>query len=250
MYTVYKILNDKTGKVYFGSTGNFLRRCSQHKTLLKHGKHHSFILQKEYSFYGKSFFSFHKVEEFPLLEDALTLEQVLIDSCDALLMYNVSKYSRAGDNVSYHPLRSKITEQIKNSLILRSQSMSKQEKLKIWARYGQENFNYKGREKDKICKCGKSKCAYSSLCRLCDFKTRCGQGNSFYGKHHSEETKLKIGDKIKKLNIQPKNIKPVIVDGIYFESVTSAAKSLNIGAALVLFRIKSKNKRFKGYFYA
>lgn len=43
--------------------------------------------------------------------------------------------------------------------------------------------------------------------------------------------------------------KPVLIDNIEYESVSYAARQLNVCAATIIHRIKSKNKKYNEYFY-
>ena len=181
---------------------------------------------------------------------ALQYEQLLIDGCDKLLRYNVSKYAKAGDQISYHPFRDKIVENMTQNLLAKNGKLSFEEKQAKWARFGQANPNYKGREVDKVCRCGGAKDIYSKQCESCYYAFMNGKGNHFYGKTHSEETRKLISEKLKALNMKPPTMIPVIVEGIEYESITAAGKALNLTPSHVLFRLKSKNKRFVNYIYA
>jgi hypothetical protein len=69
-----------------------------------------------------------------------------------------------------------------------------------------------------------------------------GENNSFFGKHHSEETRKKLHDKM--LGKKPVNRRPVLADGILYESVNDCANANNISASLVLYRINSKKYNY------
>ena len=248
-FYVYVLKNTKNGKIYIGSTKNFKKRLQRHFRDLKANKHHPFILQKEYNFYGKICFQGFTVNIFPTLELALEHEQLLIDDCDKLLRYNISKYAKAGDQISYHPFRDKIVANMTKSLLINNAKLSFEEKQEKWAKFGVDNPNYKGREVDKVCKCGITKKIYSKQCEDCYFVFMSGKGNPFYGKTHSEETRSLISQKLKAMNLKPSSMIPV-VEGIEYESITAAGKALQISASHVRFRLKSKNKRFVNYIYA
>lgn len=249
-FHVYILKNIKNGKYYIGSTENFKIRLRTHFYNLKTNQHHSFILQKEYNFYGKACFQGSIVKTFPTRELALQYEQILIDDCDKLLRYNVSKYAKAGDQISYHPFRNKIVENMTKSLLLKNSKLSFEEKQDKWARFGKDNPNYKGREVDKICKCGNIKYIYSKQCDNCRLSNMYGENNSFYGKKHSDKTRKILSEKNKGKNHNPECMIAVIIEGIYYESITAAGKSIGISPSHVLFRLKSKNKRFVNYTYA
>ena len=45
---VYKIVNTRTGRVYIGSTNNFLKRFNEHYYRLSRGTHHNDALQSDF----------------------------------------------------------------------------------------------------------------------------------------------------------------------------------------------------------
>jgi len=55
---VYAIENAVNGRRYIGSTTNYKSRWHTHKSALRRGKHHSFILQKAWDKYGEKSFEF------------------------------------------------------------------------------------------------------------------------------------------------------------------------------------------------
>lgn len=55
---VYAITNVANGKRYIGSTINPKKRWVTHKSTLRKGKHHSFVLQRAWDKYGENSFSF------------------------------------------------------------------------------------------------------------------------------------------------------------------------------------------------
>ena len=55
---VYAIENAVNGRRYIGSTTNYKSRWHTHKSTLRRGKHHSFILQKAWDKYGEDAFTF------------------------------------------------------------------------------------------------------------------------------------------------------------------------------------------------
>ena len=55
---VYAIENAVNGRRYIGSTVNYKSRWHTHRSTLRRGKHHSFILQKAWNKYGEKAFTF------------------------------------------------------------------------------------------------------------------------------------------------------------------------------------------------
>jgi len=76
---------------------------------------------------------------------------------------------------------------------------------------------------------------------------RTGEKNSFYGKHHSNETKKKLSDARK--GKKPSNTKKVSISGKNYEGLNDASNATGIKATTIWYRIKSKNKKFKDYKY-
>ena len=64
MTGIYKIKNRITHKVYIGESVDIKRRWNQHKNDLRHGKHHSERLQRDWDKYGERAFKFKVVERF------------------------------------------------------------------------------------------------------------------------------------------------------------------------------------------
>lgn len=60
---IYKIQNTVNGKFYIGSTNNWKRRLSEHKTRLKLNKHENARIQNSWNKYGKENFIFIVLEE-------------------------------------------------------------------------------------------------------------------------------------------------------------------------------------------
>jgi group I intron endonuclease len=55
---VYAIRNTVNNRAYIGSTSNYKSRWHTHRSTLRRGVHHSFILQKAWNKYGEAAFSF------------------------------------------------------------------------------------------------------------------------------------------------------------------------------------------------
>ena len=76
-------------------------------------------------------------------------------------------------------------------------------------------------------------------------ENRSGEKNSFFGKQHSEETKKKLSEKRK--GKKPSNVTKVEIDGIVYESLAEASRQTGIPSPTILWRIKSKNKKYGNY---
>lgn len=59
---VYKIINETTGRIYFGESQNIAIRLGQHYSALLAGNHWNALLQEDWELLTKTDFSFHIVE--------------------------------------------------------------------------------------------------------------------------------------------------------------------------------------------
>lgn len=59
---VYMVLNVKTGRCYFGESGNVKRRLKRHRYELRRGSHHNSPLQMDWDEHGESCFVFCTIE--------------------------------------------------------------------------------------------------------------------------------------------------------------------------------------------
>ena len=64
MTGIYKITNLVTGKMYIGSTTNYTKRCENHMSLLRTGKHKNTALQEDVIEYGLKNFKFEMIQEY------------------------------------------------------------------------------------------------------------------------------------------------------------------------------------------
>lgn len=92
MFAVYKIVNLVTGDCYAGHTVNLKRRKYQHFWHLRNNRHHSSHLQRAFNKYGEDAFCFEVVAEFSDEDQAIRLEQELIDAVGS---YNQSPSAKS-----------------------------------------------------------------------------------------------------------------------------------------------------------
>lgn len=93
---IYKIVCSTTGKFYIGSAINLKRRFEEHKTLLRHNKHHNRRLQNSWNKYGEHNFKFDVIE---LVEEdyLLDIEQQWIDNTNVCKIgFNLAQKAGAG----------------------------------------------------------------------------------------------------------------------------------------------------------
>ena len=76
---IYQIKNTINGKVYIGSTFNYIKRIREHKWLLSKNIHHSVKLQRAWNKHGKEAFEFSIIEYVVNQEDLVIREQHWID---------------------------------------------------------------------------------------------------------------------------------------------------------------------------
>lgn len=234
---IYKIVSKETGKFYIGSTANKKSRFRKHVLDLKRRKHHSFLLQEEFDKYGLNNFSFVLIEECDNLK-LRDKEQKYIDSYDFNILLNVSKTSTCGDLLSYHPKKDEIITKMKNSLNKTISEMSNDVREKTYSRPMEKNPNWKGGK--TYCKCGSKKNMYADYCIKCTDKS--GKNNSFFGKKHSKESRLKISNSLKG---KPSVCRiKVSIENVTYNSFTEAAKDIGCSVATIRNRL---NRNVKGY---
>jgi group I intron endonuclease len=111
---------------------------------------------------------------------------------------------------------------------------------------GEQNPNWKGGISKKKCKCGNEISPNSETCSDCRDKS--GVNNPFFGKQHSEETKMKLSEKRLGKYEGEQNI-PIVIDDVEYRSAGEASKLLNIPMVTIRWRVRSKNKKFDNYKY-
>lgn len=77
--SAYKITCLTNGKKYIGSTSNLYRRCVNHRSDLKTGKHRNPYLQEEYNKFGPDQFVFEAVGKCNDVEAARKLEAICLE---------------------------------------------------------------------------------------------------------------------------------------------------------------------------
>lgn len=238
MVCIYQIRNISNNKIYIGSTKEFHKRKLRHIRELKKNKHHCIYLQRAYNKYGNSFFVFEILEKCTESE-LLNKEQEWINNKNP--DYNIGGVG-GGDNYTNHPNKEqiyiKITQALKNA-------------PNPSPKYKQDNPNWKGGKTFFTCpKCGievrTSSKKTQKTCYKC--KDISGEKNPFFGKKHSNEAKNKIS-KSKQGVPNLSCSKRCSINGIEYRSAAYAAKSLSIKPATLIYRLKSKNQKFKDWFY-
>lgn len=260
---IYKIIHTESGRYYIGSSINIEKRWWKHKNDLKNGDHHSIYLQRLWNKYGEDAFEFQIFEE---TTDLIQREQELLDEGSPLLL-NMSRNAAGGDLISYHPNRKDIVRRMAASVQERYNNLTQEQKTEIYGRFGSDNPNYGNpwnedqRARARAQHIGKTHTPETRAkmgaivkerwsnpeFREQQCQLRLGEGNPFFGKHHSEETIEKIRQKNK--GRLPPNLRRVSANGVVYDSLAEAARQLNVVIGTIFHRIKSKNPKFISYFY-
>lgn len=94
---VYKIINIKNNKIYIGSTKNYNKRLTSHKSLLVRNKHSNLHLQSAWNAYNGNSFQFEIIQECSI-ENLIKLETeniIKYKSCDSNFGYNQEEPSKS-----------------------------------------------------------------------------------------------------------------------------------------------------------
>ena len=217
---IYCIRNIENDKRYIGQSIDIHDRWRRHISELTNGKHHNDHLQKSWNKYGGDSFQFDVLEECP--EDQLDdRERFYIDvynTMDGDFGYNEKTGGQAGNHYS-EQTRLKMSESIKRTFLdPNRRKIQSENALKQWAN---------PEIKQKIL----------------------GENNGMYGKHHSEESKRKMGEAKKGRPSWRRNTTPVFcveLDQTYDCAVT-AAKELSLDSCGILKTCRGERHTCGGY---
>lgn len=259
---IYSITNIKNGKKYIGSAKNFKIRWNRHINHLKKNKHCNVYLQRIYNKYGLDIFKFEIIEKCEYNKDIILEKEnyyiEYFDSKNSKMGYNLSDAS-FGDYLSNHPNKEQIIKKRSKTFHDKYDSLSKEERSKKWGLIKEKNGMFGKTHTDDVKKkisnvhkgnkyrlnCKASEETREKLSFIAS--QRIGDKNPFYGKKHSEETKKKLSEK--RIGIKPSNMRKVIIDDIEYESLKEASKQTGINNTTILWRINSKNIKYKNYRY-
>ena len=270
---IYKIVNKENGKFYIGSTIEPQRRKKRHFDDLRNKRHHCLFLQRAYDKYGVDSFEFlpREVNVTDDKELRLLEERYICYCWNSGKLYNTSKKGSGGDLISYHPNNKEFRELQRKIITERYANMSDEERKQLSERmHGESNPNYgnhwtcemrkkmsdywkkyysehecilKGKTYEEIHGKEKAKELKDKISERSKLRTR--EKNSFYGKHHSKETK----DVMRQKRLGKKNLacsKRILVNGITYESVDDCANKLGINFSTVAYRCR---KHIYGFSY-
>jgi group I intron endonuclease len=227
---IYKISNILNDKFYVGRTNDINRRWKTHLELLNKGSHHSSHFQNAWNKYDKSVWSFEIYKEIDTGADELDL--------------NIAKEIEQSFLDELMP---------KNQLYNRSYSSAtgvlKGEEHPFYNKHPSEwmGDGFK-RANDKL-------------------REKVGDKNSFFGKHHSEETKAILREKcpnygedngfygkthtdesLEKMKVsKDKYSKPILINGVKYRSIRDAARQTGKSREFIKYRLKLD--KFENYTY-
>lgn len=252
----YWITEKTTGKIYFGSSQDLDKRLDRHWRELRQNVHHNAGLQelwnKNFQDYFVTIITSQTREQAYELEESLITFFSKTDKC-----LNIGIGVRGGDNISRNPNKDQIINRIKTTLNDRYSRMSEEDKKSIFGRSGASNSMFgkkhsiEARELISKANIGNTiwlgrKHKASSIAKMSENgKLLIGSKNPFYGRHHTNETKQKIAA-MNKGRI-PSNAVKIVIDGVIYNSATEASRLTKISLPTILFRIRSKNPKFRSY---
>ena len=233
---IYRIVNTKNDKSYIGSSKNIIRRWYIHKSALKNNRHHSIYLQRSWNKHGEQSFKFEILKQLDNPSEDQLFKEELKHITELLPQYNIGDVG-GGDNLTNNPNREDIIRRMTETLREQVSKMSEQERKERWGRPMDKNPNWKGGQ--TICECGARISSINQTCSEC--RSRSGQQNPFYGKHHSQKTITNLSDKMK--GRLPTNTNPIILNGVSYTSQADAARKLGVSIGSISNCVRGKFKR-------
>lgn len=280
---VYQITNILSNKKYIGSAKNINRRFYEHQYYLEKNDHVNIHLQRAWNKDGGSNFTFDVIE---YCDQSILLEreQYHIDSNDTETLYNLGTVG-GGDNITNHPDYDKIVAKIQAASKKMWENMSVEEyerRCKIVAGENNPNYGNKWSDEQRQLASERMKTRFAENPAIKEIVSKrltqwwdditpeqrkdiseqrkirqTGEGNSFYGREHSIETKALISaarkEKIKNLSFEEyvalTKSKPISVDGVEHKSVAKASEIIGVKSATIRYRCKSSSPRWRDWFY-
>ena len=243
---VYRIINTITQASYIGSSVCVEQRLRTHKKDLLKNVHHNQKLQTDFNIYGLKAFDVEILED--LGDDDINVdrnylferEQYYIDLLKTKEHgYNIAD-AKFGDTLTYSPNKEERIKKMRKSLLGNLDKLSVEDRKARWSKPKEQNPKWNPDIQHTCIKCGvelsnSTKHRRGTTCNAC--RDRTGSKNPFFGKTHSEATKTKL--RKARAGKEGNNQKPLMAEGILFNSNKKAAAHFNISIALVTYRIKS-----------
>lgn len=201
---IYQIRNLTNNKIYVGSAVNFRERKNIHLYHLRLNKHHSQYLQRSYNQHGEENFTFEALEYVENKENLIEREQHYIDIL--VPHYNICKV--AGSN-----LGRRNSEEVKRKMSLNNHMRGKTHSIEMREKMSRDRIGKKRSvESRKRMSEGRKGIVFTEehKANMSKNNARRGKPGTMLGKIHSEETRLKIKDKLKTI----KHIKCLYCDKI------------------------------------
>ena len=236
MKCVYKILNLKNGKYYIGSTKKYNVRVKQHINRLNKNNHTNIKLQRAWNKYSSESFEFIVLEQCENYKEREDYHLSLVNIYDDT--YNICEDSKCTWYLEKHPNKENIKDSMSESRNNYLNTLSKEDKEKIYGRKGENHHNYKGGIVSNCVDCNKEIYYKSERCRSCYIKNNSGNQK---GIPQSEETIKKRSDKMKELYEKGYNPvgKVIEINGTVYKSILQASKILEMHYSTLARRLKS-----------
>ena len=259
MHYIYKLVFKETDMFYIGQTSNLDTRFDRHWTSLQKGTHHNLHMQR---WCNKHLPKFMGMVVLDRIEDQGDCDLREIEMINETYHenFNISKKAQGGDLVSYHPNRDAIANKHSQNWL---NQISSGKRPPNEPKYGKENPNYRhGKSSTEVLE--KATCpdcntpietkVLGTRCKPCNSTYISslyeGEGNPFFGKHHSEKTCEILRQKGKERyqnGFRPKNSRAVVAEGVYYESISACSRSYGCHSSLVTYRLKSSKWDFEYY---
>jgi group I intron endonuclease len=213
---IYKITSLSTGRLYIGSSCRIKLRMKAHYRELMRGTHQNRFLQRCFDKHGSSNFRFEIIKECKK-EDLLKFEQKYLDlyfkeNPDDI--YNIVKL--VWDNINNCPINYGIASK---------------------GRY--DNSDTKKKKSDASKRMWQNRLHQEHMSKI-----QSGSGNPFYGKKHSDESRVKITES-RISRIPPvKATNQITGEIIFAKTNTELGKKLNVAKSTINERLNIKHKRF------
>lgn len=214
---IYCIENITNNKKYIGQSIHMTQRWSKHISELKNGHHDNDYLQKSWNKYGEENFKFYVLEycEKDLLDERESYYIELYDAMNRKFGYNLKSGGQASNYVC-----DEVREKISNS----NKKSYQNSNLKQIRRLDALNQWANPEIKQKIM----------------------GENNGMYGRHHTEEARLKMSEKRKG---KPTHTNPVLCIELNreFQSLVQAGHETGCSPSGISNVCRGKQKTCGGY---